>query len=220
MREIPSDDPAGCAAAVLVDFIRDSIAARGRCVLALSGGRSPRPMFERLRSADLDWPKVTILQVDERVAPPGHPDRNLTHLRLALADHVPAALYPIPVEVDDPEAAARAYEVLLRVTCGLTPVLDVLHLGLGADGHTASLIPDDPVVRECAREVAATGTYQGRRRVTLTAPVLSRARQAVWLVGDADRRDALDKLRRGDPSIPASRVRAPGVLVSRRRAGP
>ncbi len=174
--------------------------------MAVSGGTSPGPMFTWLVSLGLPWDRTVIYQVDERVAPAGDPDRNLTDLQRRLAD-VPADIRPMPVEEPDLQAAAARYEA------SLPERFDVVHLGCGPDGHTASLIPGDPVLEVSDRLVAITGEYQGRRRMTLTYPALARADQLVWLVAGKDKRDALAKLLAGDRSVPAGRVEAKGSYV-------
>jgi 6-phosphogluconolactonase len=181
--------------------------------LAVSGGRAPWRMFELLGERDLDWARVTIFQVDERIAPDGDPDRNLTHLRESLPAPALKRLRPMPVTDPDPEAAAARY------AAELPEALDLVHLGLGPDGHTASLVPGDPVLEVSDQRVATTGEYQGRRRMTLTYPVLEAARQVLWLVTGADKADALAKLRAGDESIPAGRVRnANSILIAEQAA--
>lgn len=195
------------AAEHVARWARDAVAASGSFHLAVSGGRSPWEMFAVLTTLGVPWDRTVIWQVDERVAPPGDPDRNLAHLRKALGDKV-AEVRPMPVEDDDLEAAARRYED------GLPDVFDVVHLGIGPDGHTASLVPDDAVLDVTDRLVALTSTeYQGRRRMTLTYPGLARARQLLWLVSGADKREPLAKLLAGDRSIPAGRVEAGASLV-------
>ena len=152
-----------------------------------------------------------MLQVDERIAPAGDPDRNLTHLReslLARAPLRPEHIHAMPVESPDLEAAAAHYARLLEEIAGAPAVLDLVHLGLGPDGHTASLVPGDPVLEVADRDVALTGdAYQGRRRMTLTYPVLDRARRILWLVTGSDKVGMLARLRAADHSIPAGRVR-------------
>ena len=189
-----------------------AIGDRGRFNIAVSGGRAPWRMFELLGEHHLPWDKVSIFQVDERVAPEGDPDRNLTHLEESLPPPGLSSLRPIPVGAADLDAAASAYAATLPDS------LDLVHLGLGPDGHTASLIPGDPVLEVTDRQVAATGSYQGRRRVTLTYPALNAARKILWLVTGEDKRDALEKLLAGDESIPAGRVKAPDQVVIAERA--
>jgi 6-phosphogluconolactonase len=167
---------------------------------------------------------VQLFQVDERIAPPGDPDRNLTHIAESLLAHAPlppAQVHALPVEAADPAAAARDYGALLRALCGTPPVLDLVHLGLGPDGHTASLLPGDPVLDVSDAEVAVTGVYQGHRRLTLTYPVLDRARRVLWLATGADKRLMLARLRAGDTGIPAGRVAAANasLLTDRAAAG-
>lgn len=189
-----------------------AIAARGAFLFAVSGGRTPWQMMTELARADLDWAKVHLFQVDERIAPAGDPDRNFTHLQESLLAHaaVPAAnVHAMPVEEADSDAAARRYEAELARLAGTPAVLDLIHLGLGPDGHTASLVPHDAVLEVADRDVAITaGEYQGRRRMTLTYPALDRAREILWLIDGAAKADMLPLVKAGDRSIPAGRVRA------------
>jgi 6-phosphogluconolactonase len=167
-------------------------------------------MLRELADADVPWPAVHVVQVDERVAPEGDPDRNLTHLRESFLDHVPVVpenIHTMPVESPDLEAAAARYAAALHRITGSPLVLDVAHLGLGPDGHTASLVPGDPVLDIIDVDVAATGNYQERRRMTLTYPILNRSRRILWVITGTDKRPMLNRLLSGDESIPAGRVR-------------
>ena len=150
-----------------------------------------------------------MAQVDERVAPAGHADRNLTHLdeSLAAAPLDPGRIHAMPVEAPDLEAAAARYAARLEQIAGAPPVLDVVHLGLGQDGHTASLVPGDAVLDVTNADVGLTGMYQGRRRMTLTYPILNRARRVLWIVTGSDKTASLGRLLDGDRAIPAGRVR-------------
>jgi len=193
----------------IADAARRAIAARGRCLLALSGGRTPWLMLERLRALELRWDRVFLTQVDERIAPAGHPDRNWSHITDALLAHVPipaAQLLPMPVEASDLEAAAAAHARRLAELAGAPPVFDLVHLGLGVDGHTASLLPGDRALDMRSEWVALAGPYQGLRRMTLTLPVLSAAREILWLVTGAEKAAMRARLEQGDPAIPAGRV--------------
>jgi 6-phosphogluconolactonase len=184
--------------------------------VAVSGGRTPWIMLRALAAEDVPWEGLHLVQVDERVAPAGDPDRNLTHLRESLLERVPLPpdqVHAMPVEDPDLEAAAGRYAQTLRQIAGSPPVLNLTHLGLGPDGHTASLVPGDPVLGITDADVALTGLYQGRRRMTLTYPVLDRSRQILWLVTGADKAGPLARLRAGDRSIPAGRVRPDHALV-------
>jgi 6-phosphogluconolactonase len=194
-------------ASVVAEHARSAIAERDRFALAVSGGHTPWAMFERLGEDDLPWQHVTIFQVDERVAPEGDPDRNLVQLRRSLPPAASADVRAMPVEAHDLESAAADYARLLPRR------LDLVHLGLGPDGHTASLVPGDPVLDVVDRAVALTGVYQGRRRMTLTFPTLERARAVLWLVAGAEKRDALERLLARDSGIPAGRVGAEDALV-------
>lgn len=228
--EVAADaDTAGQQAArLLARAARKSLDLRERFTLALSGGKTPEPMLRAFAEEDLDWSRVHVLQVDERVAPAGHPDRNWTEIRDTLLSHVPIPPehgHPMPVEARDLEAAARDYGLLLRDLAGDPPAIDCLHLGLGTDGHTASLVPGDPILERDDTDVALTARYHGRRRMSLTFPALNRARQIVWLVSGASKAGMVSRLLRGDQTIPAGRVsRAHAVAVAdaaaaARRAG-
>jgi 6-phosphogluconolactonase len=183
--------------------------AQGPYSAALSGGRTPWSMLAVLDGDEtMPWDRTSLFQVDERAAPPGSEDRNLTHIILALSMEHQPALRPMPVTRSDLDAAAREYEE------GLPAELDLVHLGLGPDGHTASLVPDDPVLEVTDRRVAVTeSAYQGHRRMTLTYPALSAARRIIWLVTGAEKREALTKLMEGDGSIPAGRVENDSITV-------
>ena len=215
---------AHAAAEHIAAAARTAATARGRFVLAVSGGRTPWAMLRALASLDVPWPALQIVQVDERVAPAGDPDRNLTHLTESLLALVPLhadQVHPMPVEAADLAAAARQYAQTLRRVGGTPAVLDLVHLGLGPDGHTASLVPGDPVLAVTTADVALAGPYQGRQRMTLTYPILDRARQVLWVVTGDDKAAMLRRLVAGDTSIPAGRVRASAarMLVDRAAAG-
>ena len=165
-----ADAVARAAAAIIAADARSAVAARGRFVMAVSGGKTPWVMLRALAGEDVPWKNVHVFQVDERVAPAGDPDRNLTHLRASLLEHAPLPpqqIYDMPVESPDLEAAAKQYARTLEQVAGSPPVLDLTHLGMGPDGHTASLVPGDPVLNITDADVGLTGVYQGRRRMTL-----------------------------------------------------
>jgi 6-phosphogluconolactonase len=209
------------AARVIAAEARTAVAARGRFIVAVSGGRTPWVMLRALAGEDVPWAGVHVVQVDERIAPAGDPDRNLTHLRESLLEHAPLPpehIHAMPVEEADLEAAARSYARTLGTIAGTPPVLDLTHLGLGPDGHTASLVPNDPVLSVVDRDVALTGVYMKRRRMTLTYPMLNRSRRILWLVTGADKVAMLSRLRAADASIPAGRVRQDHALVLADRA--
>jgi 6-phosphogluconolactonase len=211
-----ADAVARKGAEVIAAEVRAAVAARGRCVIAVSGGHTPWLMLRELASQDVPWDALHVAQVDERVAPAQHPDRNLTHLQESLLRNAPLGperVLAMPVEAPDLEAAAMAYARTLAEIAAAPPVLDLVHLGLGPDGHTASLVPGDPVLAVSDRDVAVTGVYLGRRRMTLTYPILNRSRRILWLVTGAEKAEMLLRLRNGDPSIPAGRVRQENALV-------
>jgi 6-phosphogluconolactonase len=208
--EVYGDADAASArlATLIAEHARVAVAEQGTFTLALSGGTAPWRAFRLLADEDVPWEGVVIFQVDERVAPVGDDDRNLTHLEATLPSAAWVRLRPMPVEEPDLDAAAAAY------AAELPRRLDLVHLGIGPDGHTASLVPGDPVLDVHDRDVAPTATeYQGRRRLTLTYPMLDRSRSLVWLVTGESKVEPLRLLLAGDPSIPAGRVRAQRSLV-------
>ncbi len=212
---------ASAAAREVAAQARAAVAQRGRFVMAVSGGQTPWQMLRALAHEDVPWSGVHVAKVDERIAPVGDPDRNLTHLRECLLERAPlpaGQIYAMPVEEDDTEAAASRYGLTLRMIAGSPPVLDLAHLGLGSDGHTASLVPRDPVLSVSDRDVALTGVYMKRRRMTLTYPILNRSRRILWLVTGAEKAEMLRRLRAADVSIPAGRVRQEQALVLADRA--
>jgi 6-phosphogluconolactonase len=218
------DDPdsvAQAAAATIAADARAAISARGRFAFAVSGGHTPWIMLRALAGEDMPWASVHVFQVDERVAPDGHPDRNLTHLRESLLQHSPLRpeqIHAMQVEAADLQTAATQYALDLREITGSPPVLDLVHLGLGPDGHTASLVPGDAVLDVTDEDVDLTGVYQGRRRMTLTYPMLNRARRVLWVVTGSEKAEMLRRLRDGDVSIPAGRVQREQALLLADRA--
>jgi len=208
--EVAGDEKAASRrAAELIAAAGDEVVAeRDRFTVAMSGGRSPWAMLAILGELEgMPWDRTELFQVDERVAAPGDEARNLTHMVLGLSMDHQAALRPMPVTQRDLEAAARDYEATLPER------FDLVHLGLGPDGHTASLVPGDPVLEVGERRVAITGEYQDHLRMTLTYPALNDARRIVWLVTGPDKREPLQKLLAGDESIPAGRVRNENMIV-------
>jgi 6-phosphogluconolactonase len=211
-----ADSVARSAAALIAADARAAITARGRFALAVSGGHTPWSMLRALAEEDILWAGVHVFQVDERVAPAGHPDRNLTHLQESLLQHAsirPEQIHAMPVEAADLQSATIQYALALREVAGSPPVLDLVHLGLGPDGHTASLVPGDAVLDVTDRDVALTGVYQGRRRMTLTYPTINRARRVLWVVTGSEKVEMLRRLREGDVSIPAGRVNRDQALL-------
>jgi 6-phosphogluconolactonase len=216
-----ADAVARAAAAIIAAEARAAIAAGGRFVMGVSGGRTPWLMLRALAEVEVPWEGVEVVQVDERVAPVGHPDRNLTHLQDSLLGRCPLRpeqIHAMPVEAADLEAAAVRYAEALREIAGSPPRLDLVHLGLGPDGHTASLVPGDPVLEVTDADVAVTGVYQGRRRMTLTYPILNRSGSILWLVTGSEKAAVLARLAAGDCSIPAGRVCPDRALLLADRA--
>jgi 6-phosphogluconolactonase len=216
-----ADSVARAAAAAIAADARAAIASRGRFSFAVSGGHTPWIMLRALAREDILWASVHLFQVDERIAPAGDKDRNLTHLRESFLQYVPLRpeqIHAMPVEATDIQAAARMYAMDIEAIAGSPAVLDLVHLGLGPDGHTASLVPGDAVLDDTAEEVALTGFYQGRRRMTLTYPILNRARRVLWVVTGGEKVDMLRRLRDGDVTIPAGRVRRDQALLLADRA--
>ena len=200
-----ADAVARRAAGVVAAAAREAIASRGRFTFAVSGGETPWAMFKALAEEDVLWHEVGIWQVDERVAPHGDPDRNLT----SLVPVIPAGADLRPMPVTEPDLAAAAD----RYAASLPAAFELVHLGIGDDGHTASLVPGDPVLDVTDRDVAVTGEYRGLRRVTVTYPVLDRAGLALWMITGSDKAPLVPRLLAGDRSIPAGRVATAEQLV-------
>ena len=202
------DDPAAVhrrGAQLIAEAARAAVEKRGALNFAASGGHDPWEMYGQLEDHELPWAKTAIFQVDERIASPGSDQRNLTHLIAALSIGAQGSIKPMPVDDPDPDAAAERYAQ------SLPDALDLAHMGLGPDGHTASLVPGDPVLEVTDRRVAVTsGEYQGVRRMTLTYPELARVRSLLWIITGEEKREALAKLLAQDPSIPAGRVQPSG----------
>jgi len=216
-----ADAVALAAARLLAKEARDAVASRGKFVMAVSGGKTPWIMLRDLAKEDVPWKGVHVVQVDERVAPEGDPDRNLTHLRESLLEHAPLRpeqIHAMPVEAPDLQAACVRYAQTLAEIAGSPPVLDLVHLGLGPDGHTASLVPGDPVLDVKNADIALTGIYQGRRRMTLTYPIIDHSRRVLWLATGAEKTGMLARLQAGDVSIPAGRVSTDRAVILADRA--
>jgi 6-phosphogluconolactonase len=209
--EVVADERAAAkrGAELIAAAARGAVQERDSFAFAMSGGRTPWAMLATLSGMEeMPWAETKLFQVDERIASPGSEDRNLTHLVLGLSMDHQAALRPMPVTQRDLEGATREYE------SDLPDPLDLVHLGLGPDGHTASLVPGDPVLDVTDRRVALTeSAYQGHRRMTLTYPAIDAARQILWLVTGEEKRDPLAGLLAGDRSIPAGRVENDEMVV-------
>lgn len=204
------------AAAIIAADARAAVAARGKFAMAVSGGHTPWIMLRALANEDVPWAAVQVFQVDERVAPEGDPDRNLTHLQESLLASAPIKreqIHAMPVTLPDLDAAAKQYAATLRGVLGTPSVLDLAHLGLGPDGHTASLVPGDPVLNITDADVGVTEAYMGHRRMTLTYPMLNRSRKILWLLTGAEKAAMLPRLQAGDPTIPAGRISSAQAVV-------
>jgi 6-phosphogluconolactonase len=212
------------AAELMAEAVLQTLAQQEQCHLAFSGGSTAPALLEAFATHALPWDRVQIFQVDERIAPTVDAARNFTALLRVLAERVPlpmANLHPMPVEIEPPEEAAVDYQHLLLDMIGRPPVFDLVHLGLGADGHTASLVPGDPVLAVENRDVAVCGVYQGHKRLTLTYPILLRAKRVLFLVSGEDKRQAVQQLVDGDPAIPAGRLAGDNaILILDQKAAP
>jgi 6-phosphogluconolactonase len=210
------DKVAQRAASLIAEAARKAVALRGRFIFAVSGGKTPWVMLRKLTGEDVPWEGIEIFQVDERIAPEGDPDRNMTHLReclLGFAPISPERIHAMEVNNKDPEMASANYAGTIRQINGPKGLFDLIHLGLGPDGHTASLIPGDPVLNETNHDVAVTGIYQGRQRMTLTYPVINRARSILWLITGNEKSEMLQRLLDRDRSIPAGRISQENAMV-------
>jgi len=202
---------AGRAVELIVEAAARAIDERGQFAWAVSGGSTPRRMLELLSERrDLDWSRTHLFQVDERVAPDGDTDRNATMLDTALLTdsfrehNKPAGIWLMPVTSDDLQAATISYQAEMDEVTGSPVVFDLVQLGMGSDGHTASLIPGDPILAVDDRDVALSEEYQGRIRMSFTWPVLDRAKELLWVIGGESKRDAVQQFLDNDPAIPAT----------------
>lgn len=207
---------AEASAAFIAAEARAVIRSRGTFVMAISGGNTPWQMLRALALQEVPWDRLHVVQVDERIAPWGHPDQNMTHLRESLLGHCPLRdeqIHAMSVESPDLEGAASDFARRLSEIAGFPPILDLVQLGIGLDGHTASLLPGDPVLDITDSNIALTGMYQGRRRMTLTYPILNRSRRILWIVTGEEKAGMLARLRAGDVSIPAGRVNRKQAMI-------
>jgi 6-phosphogluconolactonase len=202
------------AAERVAALARASVAERAVCHVAFSGGRTPGLMFTALLSMEVPWRELHVWQVDERIAPASSPDRNLTQLQqdlLRRAPIPPANIHPMPVEAADLDEAASSYAAELHQLAD--GVLDVVHLGLGDDGHTASWPPHHPILEARQTDVAVVGPFHGTMRMTLTPPAVNRARAIFFLVTGRDKAQVVSQLLGGNRALPASRVRSEGTVL-------
>jgi 6-phosphogluconolactonase len=204
------------AAKLIAAMAREAVSERGQFSMAVSGGKTPWKMLRALGKENVPWESVHVFQVDERVAPPGHYDRNLPLLIESLLLNAPLKedqIHAMPVEMDDLDSAANNYAATLSTIAGKPPVLDLVILGLGKDGHTASLIPEDPLLKVDEQDVGISGFYKGRIRMTFTYPILNRSRKILWIVTGAEKSLILKRLQLGDDSIPAGRICRDSTII-------
>ncbi len=203
------------AAEIIADFANKQVHLSGTFSFAVSGGSTPWKMLQKLADIKLDWEKLALFQTDERIAPAGDPQRNLTRIQENLLQNSPLTLqqvHAMPVELSDLQQAANKHAQLLRKLCGDPPVLDLVHLGLGEDGHTASLLPNDPGLKS-QEPVAITNEYQGLRRMTLTYPTINAAKNRLWVVTGNNKQPMLERLYHGDKNIPAGLVERNNTII-------
>lgn len=210
------------AAALMLECMEQAITARGVAAIAVSGGTTPAPMLAALAASRIDWRRVHVFQVDERLVPDDDERRNVRLVREAFGQGgLPLTnLHAVPAGSANPQTAAERYTRDLRAVCGKPPVLDAVHLGLGEDGHTASLFPGDSAL-DADGDVAVSGEHGSMRRITLTLGTINRARARIWLVTGAHKRDVVQHLLGPGSSLVANRVRTDdSVLVVDAQARP
>lgn len=185
---------------LVLEKFRQSIAERNRFTLALSGGSTPKPLYEAMATQDLPWDKVQVFWGDERYVPPDHPDSNEGMARKAWLNHVPipaANIHAMPTDAADPTIAAQCYEQELQqvfqLQPGEIPALDVILLGMGDDGHTASLFPHTEALQVHDRLITV-GNKDGQPRITFTAPLINQARCVIFMVAGASKQAALAQI--------------------------
>jgi len=195
------------AARLIASSLRGSLAARPTATLGVSGGSTPQGMFLILSDLSVEWNRVHVVQVDERLVPPDHPDRNLGALRRDLLDRIPdpASFLQLPVDGDLERSTTRLTDILIEKR------FDVMHLGLGADGHSASLFANDPDLGE--GPFVETPEHGGHRRVSLAEQVLADTRLRLVLCTGASKSDALAGLRSGDTTAVLGRMSGGTTIV-------
>lgn len=185
---------------LILEKLHSAILDRDRFTIALSGGSTPQPLYKALAQQDLPWNKIQVLWGDERYVPPNHPDSNAGMARAAWLNHVPIPaenIYPMPTNEADPVVAAQKYEQalqgLFQTQPGVFPPIDVILLGMGDDGHTASLFPHTDALRVTDRLITV-GNKDGQPRITFTAPLINQARCVVFVVAGASKQPALSQV--------------------------
>jgi len=202
---------------LVIAKIQAAIAERGRCTIALAGGSTPKPLYEQLAKAAINWQRLHVFWGDERYVPADHPDSNEGMARKAWLDQVPLPatnIHPMPTNAADPEAAVNQHDEELRtffeVQPGEFPQLDVILLGMGDDGHTASLFPHTAALKVSDRLVTV-GNKDGQPRLTFTAPLINAARTVIFIVAGANKQLALRGVfaETGDAELYPSRLIQP-----------
>ena len=204
------------AVQIITELAREKTRLAGKFLFAVSGGNTPWKVLRQLADMSaLPWEAFELFQVDERIAPAGDAQRNLTRIKENLLSHsalTQKQIHAMPVEQTDLESAADSYSQQLIEFCGNPPKLDLIHLGLGEDGHTASLLPGDPA-RKSQEPIAVTNEYQGLQRMTMTYPVINSARRRLWIVTGTNKQPMLERLYHGDDSIPAGLVERTNAII-------
>ncbi|MER3403143.1 MAG: 6-phosphogluconolactonase, partial [Armatimonadota bacterium] len=209
-------------ARVMIQALRDTLGVQQRCALSLSGGNTPRALYTRLAMPDMhhavDWTRVHLFWGDERYVSPTDPRSNFRMVYeswLQYSPIPPENYHPIPTDCPDPSECARRYELELRhYFGGAIPAFDLTLLGLGEDGHTASLFPGDAALHAWHQWVAVGhAPVEPRIRITLTLPVLNASKQVWFLVAGASKRKVLQRVWQGDLSLPASHIQPAGELI-------
>lgn len=210
----------GLAARHIAAAAISSVNERGRFVLALSGGSTPRGVYRFLATLDMPWPAVHLFWGDERCVPPNHQDSNYRMVRESLLDEIKIPkenVHRIMGELDPPEAArvcAEEIQAVFKSPTSEFPLFDLILLGMGPDGHTASLFPGTAALNEASGWVVANEVPQlNTRRITFTFPLINAAREVMFLVAGSEKADVLGKVMEGDPAYPSSLVRPKGDLL-------
>jgi 6-phosphogluconolactonase len=207
---------------LMLEKIQTALQERGQCTLALSGGSTPKPLYEALAEQSLPWEKIHIFWGDERYVPSNHPDSNQLMARQAWLDriNIPVEnIHPMPTGANDPSKDAQSYESELQqffgVSAGEFPALDIILLGMGDDGHTASLFPHTEALQVCDRMITV-GNKDGQPRITFTIPLINRASCIIFLVAGESKRPALAQIFSPDGdanSYPSRFVQPQGELL-------